>query len=112
MYLHNNMISFINYMIVAFIFPTNTENGMHREHPTITMHQCDAGPLFTKRTDVLPQDLMKSRSREIRVDTFPIALKFDRQLGSSAAEMPVKFQSDKIIMTSNPAVSRFHEICR
>ena len=25
------------------------------------------GPLFTKRWDVLPQDLEKSRSREIRV---------------------------------------------
>ena len=25
------------------------------------------GPLFTKRTDVLPQDLVKHRSREIRV---------------------------------------------
>ena len=27
----------------------------------------DSGPLFTKRTDVLLQDLVKSRSREIRV---------------------------------------------
>ena len=26
-----------------------------------------SGPLFTKRSDVLPQDLVKSRSREIRV---------------------------------------------
>ena len=25
------------------------------------------GPLFTKRYDVLPQDLVKSRSREIRI---------------------------------------------
>ena len=25
------------------------------------------GPLFTKRTDVLPIDLVKSRSREIRI---------------------------------------------
>ena len=95
MYLHNNMISFINYMVVPYIFQTNRENGMHREHPTITMHhtsqrQCDAGPLLTKRTDVLPQDLMKSRRREIRVETCPIALLFDRQLGCSVAEMPVK----------------------
>ena len=37
------------------------------------------GPLFTKRTDVLPQDLVKSRSHEIRVEIFPIALQFDRQ---------------------------------
>ena len=29
----------------------------------------------------------------------PVALKFDRHLGSSAAEMPVKFQSNMIIIT-------------
>ena len=27
----------------------------------------NTAPLFTKRTDVLPQDLVKSRSREIHV---------------------------------------------
>ena len=27
----------------------------------------DAEPLFTKRTDVLPQDLVKSRNHEIRI---------------------------------------------
>ena len=41
------------------------------------------GTLFTKRTGVLTQDLVKPRRREIRVQTFPIALKFDRHLGSS-----------------------------
>ena len=50
-----------------------------------------AGPLFTKMTDALPQDLVKTRNREIRVYTFLIALKFDRHLGSAAAEMPVNF---------------------
>ena len=50
---------------------------------------CNSPP-FTKR---MP-DLVKSRSRGIRISTFPIALKFNRHLGSSAAEMPVKFQSD------------------
>ena len=62
--------------------------------------------------DVLPQDLVKSRSREIRIQTFPIALKFDRHLGSSAGKMPVKFQSDTIIKTSNLAASSLHEILR
>ena len=62
--------------------------------------------LFTKRTDVLPQYLVKSRSREIRVYTFPIALKFNRHFGSSVAEMPVKFQSDTNIITSNLLASR------
>ena len=40
-----------------------------------------------------PQGLMKSRSRDIRVLPFPIALKFDRHLGSNAAEMRIKFQN-------------------
>ena len=53
--------------------------------------------LFTKWTDVLPQDLMKSRSCEITDSTFAIALKFDSQLGSSAGKMPVKFKNDTII---------------
>ena len=43
---------------------------------------------------------------------FPVALKFDWLLGSWAAEMPVKFQSDTIIITSNLAASRLHEIWR
>ena len=55
-------------------------------------------------------NLVKSRSREIRVSTFPIALKFDRHIGSSATEMPVTFQSDTIITTSNLVTSRLHEI--
>ena len=54
--------------------------------------QCKSGPLFTKPTDVLPQDFVKSRSCEIQVYTFPIVLKFDGHLSSSAAEMPVKFR--------------------
>ena len=53
-------------------------------------HVCvHSGPLFTKRADVLLQDLVKYRSREIRVYTLSTALKFDWLLGSSAAEMPV-----------------------
>ena len=60
--------------------------------------------LKSQRTDALPQDLMKSRSREFRVFT----LKFDRHIGSSA----VKFQSDTIIITSYLAASRLHETWR
>ena len=69
----------------------------------------DIGHLFTKRTDILPQDLGKSRGREIQVYTFPIAPKFDRHICSIATEMPVKFQSDTVIITSNLAASRLHE---
>ena len=49
---------------------------------------------FTKRTDVVSQDLVMSRSREIQVYAFQMALEFDRFIGNSATEMPVKFQSD------------------
>ena len=38
--------------------------------------------------------------------------KFDMRFGSSAAEMPVKFQSDQIIITPCIAASRLHEILR
>ena len=67
-------------------------------------------PLFTKRTDVLLQDFAKPRSREIRVLTFPVALKIDRHLGSGASEMLVKFQSGTIIIAPNLAASRLREI--
>ena len=38
------------------------------------------GPLFTEWTDILLQDLVGTRSREIRAYTFPIARKFDGHL--------------------------------
>ena len=44
------------------------------------------GHLFNKLTDVLLQDLVKSRCHEYRVETFLIALKFDSHLGSSAVD--------------------------
>ena len=40
----------------------------------------DSRLLFTKGTDVLPQNLMKSRSREIGCFDDRIALKFDGQI--------------------------------
>ena len=39
-----------------------------------------------------------------------IALKCDRHLGSAAAEMPVKFQSDWKSLNPNLATSSLHEI--
>ena len=76
----------------------------------MSMHiYSDPGPLFTKRTDVMPQDLVKSRSRGIRIYTFPIALKFDCHIGNGAAEMPVKFENDTIIIAPNLAASRLHK---
>ena len=62
------------------------------------------GTPFTKRSDdVSPQDLAKSGSRVVQMFTFPITLQFDRHLGSSAAYLPVNFQSDTIFITYNLA---------
>ena len=47
--------------------------------------------LFNKRWDLLPQDLVKSRSHGIGYDNAHISLKYDMHLGSAAAVMPVKF---------------------
>ena len=58
------------------------------------------------------QNLVKSRSREIGCYNDRIALKFDRHLGSAAAEVPVKFQSDWKSPNPNLAASRLHEIFR
>ena len=50
---------------------------------------------------------ISSRRHEIRILTFPIALTFDRHIGSSVVEMPVKLYSVRIIITFNIAASRF-----
>ena len=70
------------------------------------------GPLFTKRTDVLPQDLVKSRSREIGWYNDRIVLKFDRHLDSTACYVFIKCQSDWISLNPNLVASRLHEILR
>ena len=67
---------------------------------------------LSRRMSYWPQYLLKSRSREIRVSTFSIAVKLYRHLGNSAVEMPAKFQWDTIIMTPNPAGSTLQEIWR
>ena len=53
-----------------------------------------------------------SRSREIGCYNDSIALKFDRHLGSGAAEVPVKFQSNWRSLNTNLAVSSLREIWR
>ena len=78
-----------------------SDKGVHNT----SLNYIYSGPLFTKRTDVLPQDLVKSRSRGIQVYTLQIASKVYRHLGISSAEMPVKFQSDTIFMISRRLTS-------
>ena len=44
---------------------------------------------------------MKSRSRKIGSLNYHIALKFDRHIDSDAAEVPVKFQSNRTMLNTN-----------
>ena len=53
-----------------------------------------------------------SLSCEIGCYNDRITLKFDRHLGSSAAEMPVTFQRDCKSLNPNLAASRLHKILR
>ena len=53
---------------------------------------------------------VKTGSREIGFLNYRIALKFDRLIGSTAAGVPVKFQSDRAILVTNLAASRLYEI--
>ena len=71
--------------------------GMTSVNNNLISYPTTPGPLFTKRAGVVPQDLVTSRSHEILVGTFPIALKFDSRLGSIAAEMLVKLSNFRTI---------------
>ena len=60
-------------VIIAVKLSSNVQSWIHVDYDilsgawtTLTMGS-SAGSLFIKRTDVLPQDLVKSRSHEIRV---------------------------------------------
>ena len=55
---------------------------------------------------------MKSRNREIGSLNNRIALRCDRDIDSSAAELPVNFQSDRTILNTNLGTLRLHEISR
>ena len=70
------------------------------------------GTQGTKRTDALPQDLVKSRSRAIGVFGSSNRSEIGRHLGSHIAEMLGKFQSDAIIIAFDLATSGLREIWR
>ena len=44
------------------------------------------------------------------LELYTIALEFERHLGSSAADVPLKIQIDVMMYTSNLAVSCLHKI--
>ena len=64
-----------------------------------TEYKSDSVPLFTK-----------SQNHEIGCYNDCITLKFDSHLRSTAAEVPVKFQSDWKSLTGNLTASSLHEI--
>ena len=66
-------------------------------------------PLFTKRMDGLPQDLVKTQSREIGCYEDRIAKKNDRHISNTAAEVLVPFLSDWKNLNKNLVA---HEIWR
>ena len=81
-------------------------------HPFANNRKLMSRSRLNIRKDVFPQDLVRTRSHEIDTLNFRIALKFDRHIGSTAAEVPVKFESDTTIPNTNLAASRFYEILR
>ena len=56
--------------------------------PTATWRN-QRGPIFTERWDVVPPNLVKTWSREIRCYNDRIPLKLDRHHGRTAADVPV-----------------------
>ena len=58
---------------------------------------CLPGPLFIKRWNVTPPNIVKSRSNEIYAS---IALQYGRRPGSTAVGAPVQLQKDTIISRS------------
>ena len=63
-----------------------------------------------ERADTLPQDLVRSLSREIGCFNDRIALKFDRHLDCAAANVSVKFQIDWKSLNPILTASGLHEI--
>ena len=57
--------------------------------------ETDTGPLFTKGMDVLPPNLVNSRSREIGCYNDCTALKFDRHLGRGARQISKHLEKSK-----------------
>ena len=76
------------------------------------MYMYDPSPLLTKQTGDLPQNPMKSRSRETGWFNDRITVKFDRHFDSATSGVPVKFKSDSKGLNQNLAASRIHEILR
>ena len=105
------------------VIPHSTPKGnqKHSEYPETPGPACMAtGKFWNSKpqvsvmwlviswTDVLPQHLEAAR---FGLNFFQsLSVKFDRHLGSGAAKMPAKFQSDTIFITANLPTSRLRDI--
>ena len=74
--------------------------------------QCSWASIHLADGRLTPKISLSIEAARLGCRFFPIALTFDRHLGSDATEVPVKFQSDTVIITSNLAASKLHEICK
>ena len=65
--------------------------------------------IFTKQTDVLPQDFMKCWSRKIGCYNNCVVLQCGGHFGNAAAKVSVKFQSDWKSLNLTLSASRLHK---
>ena len=77
---------------------------------SVTLQYAKGGSFKLWAELLTERDVVKYRSREIGSLNYHIALEFDRHVGSTAAEVPVKFQGDRTILNTNLAASRIYEI--
>ena len=110
--LYRYSITAINFHLPDFPVSNNDLNEMIGIKSDVSgiRFSCKAGPHYNIRSDVLSWDLVKSRSRETGSLNNRMALKFERHINRSTAEMLVKFQSDRTIVDTNLTESRLHEI--
>ena len=99
----------LNVLIHWISYPLRLSSSLATVANTVSSWQeSNFAQCFYSRYDVLPPNIVKSRSCEIGCCNVRIALKFDMHLGNAAAEVS-KFQSDWKSLNSNLALSRLHE---
>ena len=80
-------------------------NPKSNQHTPISLFALCTRACIHLAIDVVPQDITKPQSPEILVYGFPIALKFDRNLGSRVAEKRFAFCSNTNFISSSLAAS-------
>ena len=94
---------------VASVFQQKQRVGAKLSLPVRSLaYQLCPGSLFTNRRTSYRNISWSLEANSLGL-TLLITLNLDRHLGSNAAEMPVKSQSDTIIVTSKLAASRHSE---